>query len=340
MHPGETWEKDCMVYTCMVDGTVKKTHKQCPPNHGPTQCANGLTPVSFTDDGCCSYTYCNCLCQGWGDPHYSTFDGTYYSHMGNCTYVLVEERYVELDYAVYVTNYDCGRDVSCPGSINVVYKSEEVKVTVPDKNDLTTKLVTVDDDEVGVPYKDSFFLVENFGDTIIVVVPDLNATVFFNGVFFEIYLPHKYFYNNTQGQCGTCTQNKTDDCLLRNGTVVIDCNALGPDWVTNTTDDCAERPPQPTTECPPSKICDIIYSSVFDGCREVLDFSIYYKSCQYDACYGGDTVCASLELIAETCNMLGFCIDWRGLTNGVCNYDCPSDMVYLPCAYEPQYCQK
>ena len=62
--------------------------------------------------------------------------------MGNCTYVLVEERYVELDYAVYVTNYDCGRDVSCPGSINVVYKSEEVKVTVPDKNDLTTKLVS------------------------------------------------------------------------------------------------------------------------------------------------------------------------------------------------------
>ena len=58
---------------------------------------------------------------------------------------------------------------------------------------------------------------------------------------------------------------------------------------------------------------------VFDGCREVLDFSIYYKSCQYDACYGGDTVCASLELIAETCNMLGFCIDWRGLTNGVCS---------------------
>ena len=60
----------------------------------------------------------------------------------------------------------------------------------------------MDDDEVGVPYKDSFFLVEKFGDTILVVVPDLNATVFFNGVFFEIYLPHEYFYNNTQGQCG------------------------------------------------------------------------------------------------------------------------------------------
>jgi len=69
------------------------------------------------------------------------------------------------------------------------------------------------------------------------------------------------FSNMCAKSAGTCTQNKTDDCLLRNGTVVIDCNALGPDWVANTTDDCAERPPQPTTECPPSKICDIIYSS-------------------------------------------------------------------------------
>ena len=62
--------------------------------------------------------------------------------MGNCTYVLVEERYTDLDFAVYVTTYDCGHEVSCPSSIIVVYNSEEVNVTVPDKKDLAIKLVS------------------------------------------------------------------------------------------------------------------------------------------------------------------------------------------------------
>uniref|UniRef100_A0A8C4NJR3 VWFD domain-containing protein n=1 Tax=Eptatretus burgeri TaxID=7764 RepID=A0A8C4NJR3_EPTBU len=320
-------------------GRWKKNTSNVHPIPARHNVPTGLAPsTNVTDDGCCTYTYCDCVCMGWGDPHFSTFDGTYYSHMGNCTYVLVEERYIELDFAVYVTNYNCGRDVACPRSIIVVYKSKEVNVTVPDKNDLAVKLVTVNDRVVSLPYYDLDLFVEKYYVDVIVTVPHLNATVYFDGITFAIYLPHEYFFNNTQGQCGTCTQNKTDDCLLRNGSVVEDCNALGPDWVTNKTDHCDEHLPKPIPDCDDSKMCDIVYDAVFYPCLNIIDSSTFYNTCKYDACYSNHTACSSLKVLADSCNAIGFCIDWRHLTKGECDYECNEERVYLPCGNDSQYC--
>lgn len=68
-------------------------------------------------------------CTGWGDPHYVTFDGLYYSYQGNCTYVLVEEIAPTLgNFGVYIDNYHCdvNDQVSCPRTLIVRYESQEV----------------------------------------------------------------------------------------------------------------------------------------------------------------------------------------------------------------------
>lgn len=70
-------------------------------------------------------------CSGWGDPHYVTFDGLYYSYQGNCTYVLVEEITPTVDnFGVYIDNYHCDvRDqVSCPRTLIVRHETQEVLV--------------------------------------------------------------------------------------------------------------------------------------------------------------------------------------------------------------------
>ncbi|VCW69033.1 unnamed protein product, partial [Gulo gulo] len=95
-------------------------------------CANGLRPtLVHSPDECCPHWECDCYCTGWGDPHYVTFDGLYYSYQGNCTYVLVEEITPTLgNFGVYIDNYHCDVNdrVSCPRTLMVRYQSQEVLV--------------------------------------------------------------------------------------------------------------------------------------------------------------------------------------------------------------------
>lgn len=72
------------------------------------------------------------VCSGWGDPHYITFDGTYYTFLDNCTYVLVQQIVpVFGDFRVLIDNYYCdlGDSVSCPQSIIVEYHQDRVVLT-------------------------------------------------------------------------------------------------------------------------------------------------------------------------------------------------------------------
>jgi mucin-2 len=70
-------------------------------------------------------------CTGWGDPHFVTFDGLYYSYQGNCTYVLVEEITPTVDnFGVYIDNYHCDANdkVSCPRTLIVRHETQEVQI--------------------------------------------------------------------------------------------------------------------------------------------------------------------------------------------------------------------
>lgn len=70
-------------------------------------------------------------CTGWGDPHFVTFDGLYYSYQGNCTYVLVEEINPTVDnFGVYIDNYHCDVNdkVSCPRTLIVRHETQEVLI--------------------------------------------------------------------------------------------------------------------------------------------------------------------------------------------------------------------
>lgn len=70
-------------------------------------------------------------CTGWGDPHFVTFDGLYYSYQGNCSYVLMEEITPTVDnFGVYIDNYHCdvSDDVSCPRTLIVRHETQEVQI--------------------------------------------------------------------------------------------------------------------------------------------------------------------------------------------------------------------
>ncbi|NXX09083.1 MUC2L protein, partial [Larus smithsonianus] len=338
------WLCNCTNAICIEDNIIQLVPIICNPPPKPT-CANGLSPVPVVDkDGCCWHWECDCYCTGWGDPHYMTFDGLYYSYQGNCTYVLVEEINKEVDnFGVYIDNYHCDtRDVvSCPRTIIVRHETQEVRIATVKPNTLQVE-VTVNKQPVALPYKKFGVSIYESGINHVVEIPELKMNVTYNGLSFSIRMPYSRFGNNTHGQCGVCNNNTADDCMLPNGNIAENCETMADHWqvVDPSKPQCSPglnptKPPitTPAESCKNFTICELLLGSVFEPCHSFVRPERYYAACLFDSCAlpGLDLECSSLQVYAATCADQSVCIDWRSHTNGVCSYKCPSDKEYRAC---------
>ncbi|XP_011379124.1 mucin-2 [Pteropus vampyrus] len=345
------WLCNCTKAICKHGTTVELVEVECKPPPMPT-CSNSLTPVRVLDpDGCCWHWECDCYCTGWGDPHYVTFDGLYYSYQGNCTYVLVEEITPTVDnFGVYIDNYHCdvNDQVSCPRTLIVRHETQEVLVKTVSMSPMKVQ-VQINRQVVALPYRKYGLQVYESGINYVVAIPELDARISYNGLSFSIRLPHRLFGNNTKGQCGTCTNSTEDDCALPSGEVISDCEVAADAWVVN--DPTKPRCPHTgfTTRRPastPSRhsgttslkgcaspLCELIKDSLFAPCHTLVPPQYYYEACVFDSCFvpSSGLECASLQAYAALCAQEGACVDWRNHTHGACSVTCPPHREYRPC---------
>ncbi|XP_073514025.1 uncharacterized protein [Phyllobates terribilis] len=340
----ETWVLcNCTMARCLENNTVEIIELKCEPPPKIT-CANGLQPIAVPDDDlCCWHWECDCVCNGWGDPHYVTFDGTYYSYQGNCTYTLVEEIEKRIDnFGVYIDNYDCGAQgrVSCPRDIIVRHETQLIRIKAKRLTSISLQ-VLVNDEIVGMPYKKYGVKVYTSGINYVVEIPELEANITYNGMSFSVKLPFRLFGHNTQGQCGTCTNKRSDDCRLPDGTIASRCEIMADSWVVPdpSKPECGHLrstvPPKvtvPSTECKPSPLCELLLQAPFQECHKTLSPANFYKACNYDSCHvsNSNIECTSLQQYALLCGEQGVCIDWRSRTSE-CTISCPSHKVYNAC---------
>ncbi|XP_045076315.1 intestinal mucin-like protein, partial [Coregonus clupeaformis] len=229
---GESWiHNQCTNGTC-ANGKVINEHVQC-ETPKPIACENNYPPIQVYDEsGCCFHYECQCICYGWGDPHYVTFDGTYYGFQGNCSYVLVKEILPKYNFSVVIDNYYCDAPdgLSCPQSLTIYYQSYEIFMTKKDVDGVFTSLIDVNQQRIIPAYETKDFRITDNGIDTLLVIPAINAKVSFTGLMFSIYLPWDKFSGNTEGQCGTCDNNRTDDCRLPNGTIDSSCPDMAHQW--------------------------------------------------------------------------------------------------------------
>ncbi|XP_044125177.1 mucin-2-like [Bufo gargarizans] len=322
--PNETWRLDnCTLAKCLENHTVEIIELKCksPPM---ITCANGYSPIAIPDeDQCCWHWECDCVCSGWGDPHYKTFDGTYYTFQGNCTYTLVEEIEKKNNFTVYLDNYDCGTKdlVSCPRNMIVLYNTQEIQLVVGGSQD-TDIQVDVNGVMVGTPYQKYGVKIYTIGIYYVVEIPELGANITYNGLTFSVKLPYDRFGHNTQGQCGTCTNNRSDDCKTRDGDIVSKCEIMADSWIIEDPKKpgCGKFktavPPtvtSPSPTCQPSPLCSLIMGQTFQKCHKIVPPEDYHKACVYDSCHMSRSKieCSSLQHYAQLCVDKGICIDWR-----------------------------
>ncbi|XP_058858203.1 mucin-2 isoform X1 [Acipenser ruthenus] len=358
----ETWKIDkCTTATCKGGSTVNIEPVPCKAVE-PIECVNGLPPLKVYDESGCCYQYeCQCTCYGWGDPHYVTFDGTAYDFQGDCTYVLVKQITPKYNnFSVIVENYLCNATdgLSCPRSLTVYYKKHEVFMTQELVNGKKKNMIKFDNKQITPAFSRDGIQISSTGIDMSVEIPEINAHVSFRGLMFVITLPYSLFHGNTEGQCGICDNNKTNDCSGPNQ-VVESCSDSAHDWRINktgcskptppptvrpsTTAKTPSKPPSPASSTPPSpvckaSICEIIYSKVFEACNEKIPAQPFYEACYFDVCHmpGTRIGCSSLEVYASMCEAAGVCMDWRKYTNGKCNYSCPPTKEYRACGPDVQ----
>ncbi|XP_047246477.1 mucin-2-like [Girardinichthys multiradiatus] len=336
---------NCTMARCIENNTIEIIPLECPPLQNIT-CSNGKKPVLAYDEYyCCQKYVCDCVCEGWGDPHYITFDGLYYSYQGNCTYVLMEEYTPKNHLKIYVDNVYCDptEDVSCPRALTIAYGFHVV--TLINHNLIgAPQLEALKNEEIlKLPYSQQGVKIMSSAINLVYEIPRLNVVITFGMTGFSINLPYQYFGNNTQGHCGTCNNNMADDCRLPTGELVKNCAVMADYWPADDVikPNCPTPPVVPTnvpesqlepTPCKPDSICDLLKRSVFAECHPLVSPDNFYKGCAFDSCHvSNPTVeCTSLQTYAAACAQAGICIQWRNHTK-ICASDCPSDKVYMPC---------
>ncbi|XP_078587904.1 uncharacterized protein LOC144868986 isoform X4 [Branchiostoma floridae x Branchiostoma japonicum] len=334
---GDTWFEagdQCQraLYLCRPCGVISINRKVCDVVEPPS-CANGLQPI---DVGvCCPEYQCPCECKGYGDPHYFSFDGEYFYFQGEGEFILARDTHVPHDFEVRGFNVQCtvAPITTCTKEIKVIYKGHTIELK-------TGHQVLVNGTSWTPPFKLDGCKVTTMGFPLKLEIQSLDVTVVYDFLSsgFYISVPPTMYAGKTEGLCGPCNNNKTDDCQDREGTIMNDYNNCSCDWKVDNPDSpsnsCIPEPKPtatPSTPCDQSP-CDIITDpeGPFGACHDVVDYEFFLQSCQYDrgACY---SECQALGAYAYVCQRMGVCVDWRGKGNN-CSFECEAGLVYKACS--------
>ncbi|XP_071972687.1 uncharacterized protein [Engystomops pustulosus] len=229
----ETWMIDqCTQARCIGQNNLSIKKKECGPVKDVV-CANRLQPKkTFDESGCCYEMGCECVCGGWGTSHYITFDGTYYSFNGQCTYVLVQQITPVFDhFRVYIDNFSCDPDdPTCVKTLRIMYKTETIILKSQSLNKRIINKIYVNEERVYPAIYRNGISITSSGIFVIVDIPEIGAYISFNVLSFTVKLPLDKFSENTEGHCGKCSNNRVDDCLLPNGQVAPSCTQMAGQW--------------------------------------------------------------------------------------------------------------
>nr|XP_020767750.1 mucin-5B [Odocoileus virginianus texanus] len=358
----ESWFlEDCTVARCEGDNRIILLGPR--PMKSIT-CVNGHLPVKVQNQSHpCDYHYeCECVCSGWGGAHYETFDGTSYSFLDNCTHVLVREiqpRYGNL--RILLHNRFCEAAAHCPRALSIHYQPMDIVLsTSTGAGGQEESLILLNQTRVRQSFSKNGVTVTLTGATgMRVDIPAVGVSITFNGRVFQARLSYSRFNHNTEGQCGTCTNNRRDECRRPDGTMARTCQDMARSWLVSessgegcgvptglpiTTSPLSPGASTPAVQpsCPPEPLCELMLSPVFAGCHSLIPPGPYFNACVSDSCWPGRgraVLCQSLEAYAELCRSRGVCPDWRNATHGLCDLTCPPSKVYKSCGpVQPESC--
>ncbi|KAF0882930.1 ZAN protein, partial [Crocuta crocuta] len=285
--------------------------------------------------------YGTATCAIYGDPHYLTFDGRYFSFMGRCTYILAQPcgNSTEPFFRVAAKNEDRGQEgISCLSKVYVTLP--EVTVTL-----LRDRRTLVGGKQVTLPAVPSKGIFLASSGRFVELQTAFGLRVRWDGDQ-QLYVSVPSTYSSKLcGFCGNYDGDGSNDNQKPDGSPAQDEEELGNSWQTVEDEDkeCQKNPAIPPS-CKSGlqnslsglQFCGRLLDTrgAFEACLPHLKAISFFKSCMFDMCkFQGlqPVLCAHMATLTEICQDAGYTVKpWR--ESQFCPMTCPPNSTYTLCA--------
>uniref|UniRef100_G3T752 Zonadhesin n=1 Tax=Loxodonta africana TaxID=9785 RepID=G3T752_LOXAF len=342
-HPvGERWYADSTcsrLCTCSSHNNISCSHTSCSPNQ---MCwpLDGLLRCRASGMGVCHVS---------GDPNYVSFDGSYHSFRGTCTYILVKVCHPNRELPFFKISAKNEKQ----GGQTPAFYLHHVNIYISGYNITLQKdhHVLIDGKPVTLPAKTQIRRVTITANGIYTVVSAyIGLMVKFDGEhLLEIQIPRAY-YQKVCGMCGNFNGEEEDELMMPNDELAQNDIEFANSWKDKDDSDPScqrddrearlEHRENPNTNCKPDDLvraqqqCQAAFQgSGWSECATQVVPKPFLIGCTYNLCeFRGENraICDALQAFGVACQAQGLTPPfWRN--NSFCPLECPAYSSYTHC---------
>ncbi|XP_028941441.1 otogelin-like protein, partial [Antrostomus carolinensis] len=332
----------CSQYVCVNMGwMLYNLSRNCPKDVQKPDCGFQGMPVQVNTDSCCPEWECPCQCSVLSELSVITFDGNNIALCNMASYILVK-----LQGEIIVAHIE-----KCPAnqSANSIRKLvspastsglcfKKLNVTTFTNKLLINRLarkVVVDSVIQSLPFSKEGLSIQDTGSMYVINTPAGMSIKWAHvtGIIDIQYGLHSNTSMKTEGLCGVCNGDPTDDLKMQNGTIITNMEEIEvfiQSWeIEKSLDVTTRRPVRNCTEDNCTYCMELLNRSTFIPCHKKVSPQEFCEKMWINSTYFWNYECDALSAYVALCNKHNICVKWR--TPGYCSLICPEGKEYQPC---------
>ncbi|NXX87877.1 OTOGL protein, partial [Centropus bengalensis] len=324
----------CSQYVCVNMGwMLYNLSKNCPKDVQKPECGFRGMPVQVNTDSCCPEWECPCQCSVLSELSVITFDGNNIALCNMASYVLVK-----LPGEIIVAHIE-----KCPANqVTFLHTSglcfKKLNVTTGACKLIINRLarkVIVDSIIQSLPFSKDGLSIQDTGAMYVINTPAGISIKWAHvtGIIDIQYGAHSNTSMKTEGLCGMCNGDPTDDLKMQNRTIIKNLEEIEvfiKSWeIEKSLDVTTRRPVKNCTEDNCTYCMELLNRSTFIPCHRKVSPQEFCEKMWINSTHFWNYECDALSAYVALCNKHNICIRWR--TPDYCSLSCPVGKEYEPC---------
>ncbi|XP_032063447.1 otogelin-like protein [Aythya fuligula] len=332
----------CSQYICVNMGwMLYNLSRNCPKDVKKPDCGFRGMPVQVNTDSCCPEWECPCQCSVLSELSVITFDGNNIALCNMASYILVK-----LPGEIIVAHIEkCPSNQSANSIRNLVSPAstsglcfKKLNVTTHRSKLLINRLarkVVVDSVIPSLPFSKEGLSIQDTGAMYVINTPAGISIKWAHvtGIIDIQYGLHSNTSMKTEGLCGVCNGDPSDDLKMQNRTIITNMEEIEmfiKSWAIEKSHDVTtRRPVRNCTEDNCTYCIELLNRSVFIPCHKKVSPQEFCEKMWINSTHFWNYECDALSAYVALCNKHNICIKWR--TSDYCSLSCPEGKEYQPC---------